>query len=182
MQMQRHSMTQHGTAQHKAWHSLTEQGIGADANLKVTKAEGTASLRAFCCSVSIISARHVSLSGQKTRASTWVSLVPYLRSPHMPYWGPRIFNCRIKHPQKLSCAAAASALIGKLRTLTAAVAKATWRAIFCRTCTWFCRIFQKILTHSYNQITTCLCSSHMHTSTVTTSCCRGTGSRNRKRA
>lgn len=34
-----------------AWHSMAEHGIGADADLKVTKAEGTASLRAFCCSV-----------------------------------------------------------------------------------------------------------------------------------
>ena len=68
-----HSTAQHSTAQHSTW-----------AHLKVTKADGTASLSAFCCSVSIKSARHFSLSGQKTRASTRVSVVPYLRKPHMP--------------------------------------------------------------------------------------------------
>ena len=92
-----HSMTWRGMgkAQHDmAWHSMTHVAEEAEADLKVTKAEGTASLRACSCSVSIISAKHVSRSGQKTKASIWVRVVPYLRSPHMPYWGPRIFNCR----------------------------------------------------------------------------------------
>lgn len=78
-------------------------GLKGDAYLKVTKAEGTASLRAFSCSTLIMSAKQDSLSGQKTRASTRVSVVPYLRSPHMPYLGPMIFNCRSKCGRQLMC-------------------------------------------------------------------------------
>ncbi len=69
------------------------QSEGTAADLKVTKAEGTASLSALRCSVLIWSARQASLSGQKSRASTLVSVVPYLRRPHMPYLAPTTLTC-----------------------------------------------------------------------------------------
>lgn len=78
-------------------HDRAGQGRGGQgrraAYLNVTKAEGTAELRALRCSILIKSARQASLSGQNTRASTMVSVVPYLRSPHIPYWGPTTFTC-----------------------------------------------------------------------------------------